>query len=178
MKSALLAGLAIVCADPALADPPLALRLGRAGEVVAPEAGPSQPPLPGNVAGTTPVLDPRFIHLGPDVEGTYCRQFGIEFRASNLPAGSIEPVVVQLSHPLWTRPDGQSGTVETNVSNVSSDRWTYVGYTLEESWSLVPGTWTFTISQGPRVLATSSFNVSVDSDQQRLPPGGCSAPTS
>ena len=161
---------------PALADQ-LLLRVGRSGEVSAPEAGPSEPPRPGNVAGTTPVLDPKFIHLGPDVDGVYCRQFGLEFRAVNLPPGANVPVVVRLDHPLWTRPDGQSGTTEINVSSVSADRWTYVGYTLEESWSLTPGTWTFTISQGPRVLAVSSFNVSVEPGQQ-LPAEGCSAPTS
>ena len=127
------------------------MRIGRIGQVSAPEAGPAQPPRPGNVAGTTPVLDPKFVTLGTQIEGAPCRQFGFEFRAVNLPPGVTETVVVQLAHPLWTRPDGQTGTTETNVSSVASDRWSYVGYTLEEEWSLVPGPWTFTVSQGPRV---------------------------
>ena len=155
----------------------LVVRIGRIGEVMAAEAGPSEPPRPGNVAGTTPVQDPRFLQLGTEIEGTPCRQFGLEFRAVNLPPGVSVPVVVQLSHPLWTRPDGKSGTMETNISDVTADRWTYVGYTLEEQWSMVPGTWTFTISQGPRVLATANFNVSVEPGQT-VPAEGCSAPTS
>ena len=170
---ALLLGLAPA---PALADQ-LVVRIGRIGEVVAPEAGPAEPPRPGNVAGTTPVGDPKFLQLGPEIEGTPCRQFGMEFRAVNLPPGATSQVLVQLTHPLWTRPDGQTGTTETNVSSVSSDRWTYVGYTLEESWSLVPGRWTFTISQGPRVLVTTQFNVTVEPGQT-MPADGCSAPTS
>ena len=161
---------------PALAQP-LSVRIGRVGEVVAAEAGPSEPPRPGNVAGTTPVLDPKFLQLGTAIEGTPCRQFGLEFRAVNLPPGVTVPVMIQLTHPLWTRPDGQSGTTETNVSSVSADRWTYIGYTLEEEWSLVPGPWTFTISQGPRVLATTTFNVAVEPGQH-IPREGCSAPTS
>ena len=163
-RAAALAATLVLVAMPALADP-LILRVGRAGEVVAPEAGPAEPPRPGNVAGTTPVLDPKFLTLGPDVEGTPCRQFGLEFKAVNLPPGVAVPVVVRLDHPLWTRPDGISGTSELNVSNVQADKWTYVGYTLEEQWSLVPGDWTFTISQGPRVLAVSKFNVSVEPGQ-------------
>ena len=170
---ALLVGLAPVSA---FADP-LVLQVGRVGEVVAPEAGPSLPPRLGNVAGTTPVLDPKFLQLGTQIDGAPCRQFGLEFRALNLPPGATSDVMVQLTHPLWTRPDGQTGTMETNVSSVSADHWTYVGYTLEEAWSMVPGTWTFTISQGPRVLATTSFNVSAEPGQT-IPADGCSAPTS
>ena len=175
-RSLVLAALMVVAPASAYADQ-LVVRIGRVGEVVAPEAGPSEPPRPGNVAGTTPVLDPKFLQLGTEIEGTPCRQFGLEFRAVNLPPGVTSPVMVQLSHPLWTRPDGQSGTTETNISSVSADRWTYVGYTLEESWSLVPGPWTFTISQGPRVLATAHFDVTVEPGQ-KIPPEGCSAPTS
>jgi hypothetical protein len=155
----------------------LMVQIGRVGEVVAAEAGPSEPPRPGNVAGSTPVFDPKFLQLGTDIDGTPCRQFGMEFRAVNLPPGASVPVMVQLTHPLWTRPDGQSGTTETNISTVTSDRWTYVGYTLEESWSLVPGTWTFTISRGPTMLATTSFNVKAEPGQT-IPAEGCSAPTS
>ena len=172
-----LAAFLLTCAPVSAFADQLIVRIGRVGEVMAPEAGPSEPPRPGNVAGTTPVLDPKFLQLGTDVDGTPCRQFGLEFRAMNLPPGVSVPVMVQLSHPLWTRPDGQSGTTETNISTVTADRWTYVGYTLEEAWSLVPGTWTFTISQGPRVLATTSFNVSVEPGQS-VPVDGCYAPTS
>lgn len=174
MRAALVLLLALPV--PALAQP-LVVRIGRVGEVVAPEAGPSEPPRPGNVAGTTPVLDPKFLTLGTAIDGAPCRQFGLEFRALNLPPGAVVPVVIQLTHPTWTRPDGQSGTTETNISSVSGERWTYIGYTLEEEWSMVPGPWTFTISQGPRVLATTTFTVAVEPGQ-RVPPEGCSAPTS
>ena len=169
--------LAVIPAVQALADP-LSLSLGRLGQVVAQEAGPPEPPRPGNVVGSTPVLQPRFTHLGPDITGVYCEQFGLEFRAANLAPGVVQPVTVTLQHPLWTLPDGRTSTAETNTSFVSPDRWTYTGYTLEESWSLVPGTWTFVISQGPRVLASASFNVTVDAGQQPPPKEGCVALTS
>ncbi len=169
-------GLVVSPAVSAKADS-LRLTIGRLGQVVAQEAGPSEPPRPGNVVGSTPVLEPHFTHLGSDIEGVYCEQFGLEFRAANLPPGIVQPVTVTLQHPLWTLPDGRTSTVETNVSFVSPDRWTYTGYTLEESWSLVPGTWTFVVSQGAQVLATASFNMTVDAGQT-LPTDGCTARTS
>ncbi len=156
---------------------PLRLEVGRVGEVLAPEAGPPEPPRPGNVVGSTPVSTPRFVHLGTDVVGVYCKQFGLEFRALNLPPDGEAPVTIRLDHPLWRLPDGRTSTAETNLGGVVSDHWAYTGYTLEEPWALVPGAWTFTISQGPRVLAVTSFNVSVEMGQAE-PQDGCTTPTS
>ena len=170
LAGSLLAGL------PARADP-LVLQVGRLGEVVAQEAGPAEPPRRGNVVGSTPVRAPRFVHLGSDVTGVYCRQFGLEFRAANLPPGDVAPVTIQLQHPLWTLPDGRTSTSETNVGGVDAGHWSYTGYTLEEPWALVAGRWTFTISQGPRVLAEASFDVTVEPGQN-APNDGCDVPTS
>ncbi len=170
------AALACLAASPALAEQ-LVLQVGRIGEVAAQEAGPREPPRPGNLAGSAAVHDPRFLKLGSDIDGTFCRQFGMEFKAANLPLGEVAPVLIQLEHPLWTLPNGQSGTTETNVSTASADHWSYTGYTLEEPWSLVSGTWTFTVIQGPRILAKASFNVTVEPDQH-LPSAGCDTPTS
>ncbi len=156
---------------------PLEVEIGRIGEVTAADAGPTTPPLPGNVVGSTPVLDPRYVTQGPEVEGAFCKQFGFEFRARNLPAPLSMPVEVRLDHPLWTLPDGRTSTREVNGSGIDSDHWTYSGYTLEESWSLVPGTWTFSVMAGGAVLATASFNVTVEPGQH-MPEGGCAAPTS
>jgi hypothetical protein len=173
---AALALLAAVAAQPAVAQA-LVVEIGRAGEVTAVEAGDPQPPRPGNIAGSNSVLDPRFTHLGPDVQGVFCKQFGFEFRAKNLAPSSQAIVQVTLDHPLWTRPDGVSGTREVNLSVLTGNEWSYVGYTLEENWSLVPGPWVFTISQGPRVLATATFNVSVENPNQHMPSEGCNPPT-
>ena len=167
---------ALLAATPAMAAS-LAVQMGRMGEVVAEEAGPPEAPRPGNVVGSTPVRPPRFVHLGSDVTGVFCRQFGLEFRAANLPPGEAAAVVVQLQHPLWTLPDGRTSTMETNVSGIDADHWSYTGYTLEEGWSLVPGRWTFTISQGPRVLAVADFDVTVEPGQTE-PVNGCEVPTS
>ena len=168
--------LAVVPVSSAMADP-LRVTIGRVGQVVAQEAGPPEPPRPGNVVGSTPVLAPTFTHLGSDIAGVFCGQFGLEFRAANLPTGVVQPVTVTLQHPLWTLPDGRTSTQEVNSSFVSPDRWTYSGYTLEESWALVPGTWSFIVSDGTRVLGSASFNVTVNPGQTP-PKDGCTALTS
>ena len=173
---AVIGALVFATGAPAAAEP-LAIQIGRLGEVQAQEAGPPEPPRPGNVVGSTPVLPPRFLHLGSEVAGVFCKQFGLEFRAVNLSPGTAATVTVTLQHPLWTLPDGRTSTVETNVSGVSSDRWTYTGYTLEEPWAMVSGRWIFTISQGVRVLAVAGFDVTAQ-DGQREPEGGCTALTS
>ena len=174
--AALLATLVLFGRGTAWADP-LQIEIGRVGEVTAEEVGPPQPPLPGNIAGIDAVRDPKFTHLGTDIQGTFCKQFGLEFQAANLPPGQSAVVQVTLDHPLWHRPDGVSGTREVNLNTVTSDRWSYTGYTLEEDWSLVPGPWTFTISEGPRVLATVTFNVSVAQSGQHITEGACDAPS-
>ncbi|WP_158745818.1 DUF3859 domain-containing protein [Acidisphaera sp. L21] len=173
-----LAALSLVASASTASAQQLVLRLGRMGQVVAQEAGPPEPPRGENVVGSTPVFDPKFVTLGPDIVAKYCKQFGLEFEAANLPSGTAAPVTVSLQHPLWTLPDGRTSTVETNSSGVSPDHWSYTGYTLEEPWSLVPGTWTFTITQGPRILATASFNLTVDPGQDAPPKDGCTALTS
>ncbi len=172
----LLAALLLLGRGTAWADP-LQLEIGRVGEVMAEQVGPAQPPRPGNIAGIDAVQNPRFTRLGTDIQGTFCKQFGLEFRAANLPPGQTALVQVTLDHPLWKREDGVSGTREVNFNTVTSDRWSYTGYTLEEDWSLVPGPWTFTISQGPLVLATVTFNVSVAQAGQHIAPGACDAPS-
>ena len=166
----------VLAGGPALADP-LAIQLGRIGEVSARDAGPTVPPKPGNVVGSTPVHDPRYITQGADVEGAFCKQFGFEFRAAGLPPAMAWPVEIRLDHPTWTLPDGRTSTREENDSSVTADHWSYSGYTLEEPWSLVPGKWTFTVISGLSVLATVTFNVTVEPGQH-MPSGGCEAPTS
>ncbi len=76
-------GVALRVARPGLAPHPG--EIGRLGEVSAPDAGPTVPPKPGNVVGSTPVRTPRYITLGPEIEGAFCKQFGFEFRARDLP---------------------------------------------------------------------------------------------
>lgn len=139
---------------------PLQVEVAGAGEVLAPDMGEVQI-LPGNLAGVAGVAAPKMIHPGHHIDGMYCHQFGFSFRAVNLPQGQVAPVLVRVAHPLWTLPDGRSGTEESWPSMLQGNQWAYVGYAFTESWSLVPGEWVFTVSQSGRVLTQQSFTVDV-----------------
>ena len=154
----------------------LQLEVAGAGEVVAQDIGEATL-LPGNLASVTGVGAPKLIRPGHRIEGVYCHQFGFSFRATNLAAGQIVPVTVQVTHPRWTLPDGRSGTQETWVSTLKGNEWSYVGYAFTESWSLVPGTWSYSVLQGEHVLTQQNFQLDV-APGQTMPLQGCVAAVS
>ena len=155
----------------------LAVEIGQAGEVEAADPDPpSSPPAGNNLVGSSPQSPKRYIHLGGDITAKFCTLFGFQFRAPNLPPPLEVPVTIVLDHPLWTRPDGRTGTQE-RYTNVLRNSWSYSGYHLEESWTLVPGTWRFTVMFGDSVLATQSFELTVPPGQT-FPEAGCAPATS
>jgi hypothetical protein len=161
----------ILAAGPARAAP-LQIEVAGAGEVFTRDVG--EPKLlPGNLAPVSGVTSPVMIHPGHRIEGSYCHGFGFSFRPINLPPGRQVPIVVRVTHPLWTLPDGRSGTQESWDSVIDSPKWSYVGYSFDEAWSLVPGTWIFTVTTADgRLLTEQSFQVDVAPDQT-LPKEGC-----
>jgi hypothetical protein len=176
MRAAALGLLALAAVAPAKAQV-LAVEIGQAGQIEPADPDPpADPPMGSNLVGSSPQRPKRYIHLGPEINAKFCTLFGFEFRAPNLPAPLEVPVTVQLDHPLWTRPDGRTGTRE-RYPNILRNRWAYTGYDLEETWTLVPGTWRFSVMLGDTVLASQSFELTVEPGQV-FPAGGCGAPLS
>ncbi len=174
-----MAGLALAAAFAALPARAqvLAVEIGRAGTIEPSDPDPvAVPPTGGNLVGSSAQSPKRYIHLGRDVDAKFCSLFGFEFRAPNLPAPLEVPVTVVLDHPLWNRPDGKSGTQE-RYPNVLRGTWSYSGYHLEESWTMVPGIWRFTIMLGDSVLASQEFDLTV-APGQTFPAMGCAPATS
>lgn len=165
-----LVGLAVVVAGPVLAEP-LRFEIAGVGEVAAQDLGDGKL-LPGNLAEVTGVSTPLLLHPGTRITGAYCHQFGFSFRAANLPPGEVAMFTVHVSHPRWTLPDGRTGTDEQWTSAIEAQKWGYVGYSFTEPWSLEAGTWVFTLTQGPRVLAEQRFEVEV-APGQAMPSQGC-----
>ena len=149
----------------------LQLEVAGAGEVFTQDVGDAKL-LPGNLAGVTGVTSPVMIHPGHRIDGAYCHGFGFSFRALNLAPGDHVPITIQVTHPKWTLPDGRTGTEESWVSVLDSGRWGYVGYSFTEPWSLEPGTWVFSVSEGSRLLTQQSFEVDV-APGQAMPLQGC-----
>jgi hypothetical protein len=169
-------GLAFGLASGAAHAATLQLEVAGAGEMVTQDTGEATQ-LPGNLASVQSVKAPKVIRPGHRIEGVYCHEFGFSFRATNLPAGQTATVSVQLTHPLWTLPDGRTGTQEVWTNTLKGDGWSYIGYAFSEDWSLVPGSWEYTISQGDHVLTQQNFQLDV-APGQTLPLQGCAAAVS
>ena len=149
----------------------LQLEVAGAGEVVTQDLGEATL-LPGNLASVTNVGTPKLVRAGHRIAGAYCRQFGFSFRATNLAADKTASVIVQVTHPRWTLPDGRSGTQETWTSTLRGNQWGYVGYAFTEEWSLVPGLWAYTVTQDGHVLTEQDFQIDV-APGQTMPLQGC-----
>jgi len=136
---------------------------------------------PGLGAKTlTPVAtvdDPRFVNRTSRIEARLCRRFGIRFEAPNLDPVLTTRVTIRVTHPALVRPDGQSGEVDTWQSPINREP-SMAGYHFEKPWELVPGTWTFAVLFGDRVLAEHSFEVVAAPGPGALAPGGCDVPVS
>jgi hypothetical protein len=167
----------LATSTPAWSQEVLAVEIGSVGVVqkTGPD-GPELPPEPGNLVGSSYQKGDDFTHLGSDVDAHFCLSFGFRVRMPNLPPPLTMRTTIEIEHPLWTRPDGLKGTRE-RFPSVLSSQWGYTGYSLDESWTMVPGTWRFTVYLDDRVLARQSFELTVEPGQV-FPAGGCGAPTS
>lgn len=67
-------------------------------------------------------------------------------------------LVRRVTHPPLIRSDGLSGEVDTWQLTIGGEP-SLAGYQLCAAWELVPGTWTFAVLSGDRVLAQRSFEV-------------------
>ena len=111
------------------------------------------------------------IQAGP------CRRFGAWFQVQPPGWTGLLPITQRLTHPLLTRPDGQSGTVEADDGVVDGTPF-LSGFSFTYDWEMVPGTWTFSVLSGGELLAEKSFEVTAPTGGTAPPVGGCDAPVS
>ena len=68
-------------------------------------------------------------------------------------------------------PDGGLREVSTYPQQVGREPG-FAGYSFDELWEMVPGTWTFAVLSGDTVLAERHFEVVVPPGANAPPPGG------
>lgn len=180
------ARLAAACLAPALAAVALPAASVRAqavpdvhiteyGEYVARRDLGVLPPDP-DAGRTVPLVivdAPRFVARTDRVEAKPCRGFGIRFRLSPPdpdPARTVR-VTVRVTHPPMALPDGGLRAVSTYPQQVGREPG-FAGYSFDEPWEMVPGTWTFAVLLGDTVLAERRFEVVVPPGANTFPPGG------
>ena len=139
--------------------------------------------LPGMPAGSSGVtgrvssVGARLLHRTARIEAGPCRRFGAWFQPRHPLPDGILPITARLTHPVMVRPDGRSGTVESDAGFLG-DEPMLSGFSFTFDWEMVPGTWTFAVLSGDKVLAEQVFEVLGPSAGTIMPSGGCDAPVS
>ena len=164
---------------PAAAQPAPGLHVTGSGEFVATrEVGPKDPAVAQGSDAVVMVEDPRIVRRTNRVEAQLCRRFGFMFTMENLAAGETVDLTVSTVHPPILQPSGHISTGVTYQMAVDGSRPGLVGFSFDEPWELVPGTWTFTVSLGSRVLAEQAYEVVPSGDVAPSAPVDCTAVTS
>ena len=105
------------------------------------------------------VEEPRITRRTSRIEAQLCRRFGFMFTMENLPPGETLDVTVVSVHPPILNPSGRISTGVTYDMTVNGEQPGLVGFSFDDPWELVPGTWTFTVRRGDQVLAEQAYNV-------------------
>jgi len=119
----------------------------------------------------------RLLRRTDRIEAVPCRRFGVWFRLHPPGRAEVLPVTQRLTHPLMTRPDGRTGTVEAD-EGLLDDTPRLSGFSFTYGWEMVPGIWTFAVLSGDKVLGEKSFEVVVPLGGIVPPTGGCDRPVS
>ena len=119
----------------------------------------------------------RLLRRTTQVEARLCVRFGAWFQAVGAGPDDMLPIVSRLTHPVLVRPDGQSGTEETD-EGVLTGTPSLSGFRFDHPWEAVPGTWTFAVLSGGKVLAEQTFQVVPASGSMGTEAGSCDAPVS
>ncbi len=135
--------------------------------------------LPAGGTGVTsyaPSQGARLVETTTRIEARLYNRFGIWFDLPYAVPGHPASVTIRLTHPLLKNPDGRSGAIGT-WPKVVGDAGGAAGFSFDEPWEAVPGTWTFAVMSEGKVLAEQAFEVAEPARTGPAQPG-CGAPTS
>jgi hypothetical protein len=97
------------------------------------------------------------------IQGKVGSEFGLRYVVAGAPAGADVSVDIVITYPAPGLPDPTAAKpiVESRFSRVKKIGETeYLGYGFDDDWEIVPGTWTFEIWYGGRMMASQAFTVS------------------
>ncbi len=99
----------------------------------------------------------KYVNHDDHVPAQLCRGFGFEaWLAGGVADEMPSRVLLRVSHPLQTRPDGATSTQDTLLVPVTNGS---VGssYTFDEPWEVQAGEWTFDVVLDGEVIASKTF---------------------
>lgn len=157
------------------------VRVLRYGEMRGEEArGGRDPTLRDDtLSGVVPMANTRIVQPGSNIQARYCEGFGMEFQVvSGLEPGATVVLLVRNRHPRLTRPDDGAQSEEDQYEIRVGAAPSWIGFTFAETWSLVPGRWSFTLQHDDRTVAEQGFDVERARDPGSLEANGCATPVS
>ena len=170
-----LSAVLVLATLPAAAQEAPALHITGSGEFTATrDFGPRDPAAREGDA-VVMVEGPRITRRTARIEAQLCRRFGFMFTMENLPPGGALDLTVVSVHPPILQPSGRISTGVTYDMPVSGEQPGLVGFSFDEPWELVPGTWTFTVRLGDRILAEQAYDVTASPDPAPAARIDCSA---
>jgi hypothetical protein len=89
-------------------------------------------------------------------------RFGFRYRVNGLPAGQKVQLRKVTVYPAGgARPPNSTQPLQKNETALAPTigETTYTGYTFDEAWERLPGTWTIQLWYGDRKFAEKSFTV-------------------
>ena len=160
-RAVLMAGLtmlpALLAAMPARAK--IQAVIVKWGEIeVGDEAGPLGPEYQEHALSRGhEVSSTRFINQDDHIPAQLCRSFGFEAWLAR-GQGDVLPdrILVQVDHPVLTRPDGQKGAQDTLMLPVVGGV-TGTSFGFDDPWEVQPGDWTFNLILDGEVIASKTF---------------------
>ena len=103
---------------------------------------------------------PRLLEPTDHIAARACLRFGLQYRATNFADKQTDLVGVRVEHPPLRQPDGRTSTADLyRIPIGNAVRFT--GFDFDEPWELVPGTWSFSLVYGGRVLVEQRFTVTL-----------------
>ena len=162
-------------AAPACAQTIPSVRVLAFGEISA--AGEGGPRDPSTVQGNGRVNvweGARVVRQTSRIEARLCGRFGVAFMPEGLGVRGALDVTIQSRYPALVSPDGTSNDGVRYPWTFTAGQSGVFGFTFDHPWELVPGTWTFSVLSGGKVLAEQSFDVVVPADPGRVAEG-CAA---
>lgn len=101
--------------------------------------------------------------------------FGFRYRVDGPVPGDTAQVRLAIRFPSTVRPNPSVAplTEHERSTILAVGAVSYTGYSFDQAWEFVPGTWTLEVRQGGRTLAAKSFTV-IDSDEAPASSGAAS----
>jgi hypothetical protein len=101
--------------------------------------------------------------------------FGFRYRVDGPVPGDTAQVTLVVRFPTTVQPNPSVHplTEHERSTTLAIGAVSYTGYSFDQAWEFVPGTWTLAVRQGDRTLAEKSFTV-VDGGEPPAPSGSSS----